>query len=131
MANVPPDLFRRKKTFQALKDIETITQQYKDAAALDHYGAVMAGYNDLAAHFASLAGRHDIAKEFDRQRDQLIADVQTAPPLRSPRGERKEYPSDYHTPRWRRGLEEADKAETVPPDRPPRPPRKKKPDPPK
>ncbi len=89
MSNVPPDLFRRKKTFQLLRQVEERAQELRAAGVRDNSNAVLAGYNDLAAHFASLAGRVDIARSFEIKRDELIVEAQTAPPLRSDDGVRK------------------------------------------
>ncbi len=86
MAKIPPELFRRKKTFQMLQFVEASVEEFRAVGARDNYNAVMAGYNDLAAHFATLAGRQDIAKDFGNARDSLIAAAKDAPRLRSENG---------------------------------------------
>ncbi len=86
MANIPPELFRRKKTFQVLQLVEASAEEYKSIGARDNYNAVMAGYNDLAAHFATLAGRQDVARSFAAERDKLIVAAKGAPRLRNENG---------------------------------------------
>lgn len=91
MANVTPDLFRRKMTWRLMRSVEDKILEFKQAAVHDNTGAVTAGINDLAAKVLRLAGRPELAAEFDRARDRAIEDIEATPPMRK-RAKRKKQP---------------------------------------
>lgn len=73
MGNVPLGLFRRKMAFRALEEIDATIEAFQSWAGRDNYYAAMASYNDIAARFAGLSGRPDLAQQFEQQRDAMIA----------------------------------------------------------
>lgn len=82
MANVTPGMFRRKMTFRLMRSVEEKIVEFKQAAMHDNTGAVTAGINDLTAKVLRLAGRPELAAEFDRARDRAIEDIEATPPMR-------------------------------------------------
>jgi hypothetical protein len=82
MANVTPDLFRRKMTWRVMQSVEKQIEAFTRAGVHDNNGAVVAGVNELAARMAVLAGRPDLASEFERKRDRAIEDAKSTPPMR-------------------------------------------------
>lgn len=91
MANVTPDLFRRKMTFRVMQSVEAKIDEFKQAGVHDNAGAVAAGINDLAAKVLRLANRPELAAEFERARDRAIEDIRSTPPMRK-RAKRKPKP---------------------------------------
>lgn len=81
MGNVPPDLFRRRMTLRALEQVEAKADLFEAHAGTDNHYAALASYNDMAARFAALSGRPDLAQQFAQQRDELIAKGQAPAPI--------------------------------------------------
>jgi len=81
MGNVPPELFRRKMAIRTYEQLESDATEFEAWAGRDNHLAALASYNDLAARFAFLTGRADLAQEFELARDELIAKALQPPPV--------------------------------------------------
>lgn len=88
MTKVPPEIFRFRQTHKLLTGIEERIGQFETGALHDNAGAVRASFLDLAAQLAKKAGRPDIAADFERESEEIIAKAQATPTYRKGGGNR-------------------------------------------